>query len=105
MAKAIHELELEILDLKSKLKLLETYAIPLEKLEWSGVSTGPGNGPMGSGSGGTRYSSCPCCGQLQSLNGDFIPEAVGHLNTCELAKALGVPRNPPITGTQESLSF
>lgn len=73
-----------------------------EQLEWCGVVTGPGEGPMGSGHGGRRYVACPVCRQLEKPNGEFIGSAVGHLPDCEMARALGRAYVAPVeTPTEE----
>lgn len=56
----------------------------LDKLEWSGITLGPGSGPMDSGDDGTPYASCPVCGQLKKPNNEFIESAVGHKLNCKM---------------------
>lgn len=60
----------------------------LRRLEWSGVSRGPGSGAMGSGGDGRAYSSCPICRQVRERNLDFVPEAVGHTPDCQMNRVL-----------------
>ena len=58
--------------------------LSVKELEWCGVVRGPGNGPMGSGPGGTPYAACPDCKGLREPNENFIPEAVGHRPHCAM---------------------
>lgn len=80
--------------LADQLAIYQLLFPPINELEWSATRSGPGDGPHGSGGGGTKYAACPWCFQLKEPNGNFMREAVGHNHDCKLAIKLGAKRNP-----------
>lgn len=77
---------------------------PIDKLEWSGTTEGPGNGPMFSGPG-EKHPACPLCGGLEKPNGAFIARAVGHQPGCRLAAVLGRPTRALEPGEQGRIAL
>lgn len=72
----------------AKARLFDLLCPEPEDVEWSGTRYGQGSGPHGSGGDGHPYPACPVCGGLKEANNEFIADAVGHREDCELDKAL-----------------